>query len=299
MLGTPASRELCKEVAARSSGVIFLGFSRGKDSVAAWLWLREFFPRIIPFHCAAVPGLGFVERSLRYYEEFFQTPIVRCISGDFLAALSDLVYQPVEDEDWIDALAFTPAHTNENIVRHLRHSMGLPLAWVAWGISATDSIVRRSAIKYKTGKNDKSKTLYPCFDWSRALIMHAIETAGVKLPEDYLLACRSFAGIPGTRHLDRMRETLPDDFERVRFFYPLVEAALARNEFRRIRESSTENKPSLPDTGNGSAERTFTSTHANASGSAVQHAAASSPARKRRTSKRSTTAIATPTGSLP
>jgi hypothetical protein len=302
MLGTPASRKVCEEVASLSGEAIFLGFSRGKDSVAAWLWLREFFPRVIPFHCATLPGLGFVERSLTYYEEFFQTPILRCVSADLCMALSDLVYQPCEDEDWIDALALSPAADNDQVVRQLRAAYGLPSAWVAWGISATDSIVRRSAKKYQTGKSEKNRTLYPCFDWPRALILNAIESAGVKLAEDYTMGNRSFAGIPGVRHLDRMRELYPEDFERVKFFYPFCEATLARNDFRRM-SVATSNKPSLPDTGIGSTGSTSASTQAQSSAlpsSPGQPAAASStPTRKRRQSTSRTTATATPTGSEP
>jgi hypothetical protein len=295
MLGTPASRAVCKEVARLSGGTIFLGFSRGKDSVAAWLWLREFFPRVIPFHCAAVPGLGFVERSLAYYEELFQTPIIRCLSGELLDAVSQLVYQPIEDEDWIDALDWH-GQSNEQVVADLRRSLGLPNAWVAWGISATDSVIRRSAQKYDGGKSEKRRALYPCFDWPKALILNTIEQAGASLPEDYRLACRSFAGVPGIRHLARMREVFPEDFERVKLCYPFVEAQLARMEFRKMRFAVTSKKPSLPLTGNDSTARTLPSTKQNESGSGEQRAAGSSPAAKRRQSRRSTRQMATPAG---
>lgn len=175
LLGTSASRKVCEEVSAATGGEILLAFSRGKDSVASWLWLREFFPRIIPFHLAAVPGLGFVERSLSYYEKWFGTPIVRCVAGELYRALGELVYQPVEDEEWIDGLGFLPPHTTEQVARRVRQAHSCPRAWTAYGISATDSIVRRSAAKYRTGKSAKRKVLYPCFDWPRSLIMQTIE----------------------------------------------------------------------------------------------------------------------------
>src|ERR1051326_7362698 len=182
LLGTPASRRVCQEVASLSGDTILLGFSRGKDCIAAWLWLLEFFPRIIPFHCAAVPGLGFVDQSLTYYEQVFGTPIERFVSGDFYKALSQLVYQPIEDEDWIDALDLEH-HTMEAIVRALRRKHGCPQAWVAWGISKNDSISRRATPEIRTGKRESTKALYPCFDWPRDQILAVIEEAGIRLPE--------------------------------------------------------------------------------------------------------------------
>lgn len=202
--------------------------------MAAWLWLAEFFPRIIPFHCAAVPGLGFVDRSLVYYEEKFCVPIERYVTGDLYAALSQLIYQPPHAEDWIDDIGFEP-HTIESVVSDVRRRHGCPAAWVAYGISKTDSIVRRSAKKYDGGYSLSRRTLYPCFDWPKAQVLAAIESAGVGLAEDYRMANRSLAGVPTERHLMRMRDLYPEDFERIKFFYPLIEAKLARNEFRRLR----------------------------------------------------------------
>ena len=87
-----------------SGGTCFLGFSRGKDSIAAWLQLRKFFTRIIPFHCASVPHLGFVDASLDYYERVFQTKILRYMDGACLEALGTLYWQPPDSEPDIDGM---------------------------------------------------------------------------------------------------------------------------------------------------------------------------------------------------
>ena len=80
-LETLPSRELCERISKESDGVTFLGFSRGKDSIAAWIYLKRFFKRIIPFHCASVPHLKFVDDSLEYYEDFFATKVHRFLDG--------------------------------------------------------------------------------------------------------------------------------------------------------------------------------------------------------------------------
>ena len=84
---TPATDALCKQIAKKSKGVCFLGFSRGKDSVCAWLQLRRFFDRIIPFHCATLPGLEFAEKALRYYEDEFERHILRMMDASLSSDL--------------------------------------------------------------------------------------------------------------------------------------------------------------------------------------------------------------------
>ena len=77
-----ASAALCAEIAKRSHGVCFLGFSGGKDGLCAWLNLRRYFKRIIPFHCCGFPGMRFRERALEYYEFEFQTRILRLLGEE-------------------------------------------------------------------------------------------------------------------------------------------------------------------------------------------------------------------------
>ena len=74
---TKATDELCAEIAKKSHGTVFLMCSRGKDSLCAWLQLRKYFNRIIPFHCATVPGYQFADEYLDYLEYMFDTRILR------------------------------------------------------------------------------------------------------------------------------------------------------------------------------------------------------------------------------
>ena len=62
---------LMEETHKRTGDTILLAFSRGKDSIAAWLALRDskLFKRIIPVYLYLVPGLKFEEESLKYFED--------------------------------------------------------------------------------------------------------------------------------------------------------------------------------------------------------------------------------------
>ncbi|GEM_PF-904158 len=229
--GQYTSEELCQEIAERSGGVCLLGFSRGKDSIVAWLKLRQFFKRVIPFHAASVLGLGFVERSLAYYERVFDTPIERCVSGELTESLFCLDYQPIEDADTIEKMNLWQ-YNNNDIADRVREKHGVPGAWVAYGINMTDSLDRRIYIKNRGGINEEHLSFYPCFDYKRERIMSELLASGIKLPEDYLLACRSFAGLPTVRHLERMERIFPEDFAIVEAHYPFIRAQMARAAFR-------------------------------------------------------------------
>lgn len=242
VIGTEASRRLCEEISSISGGICLLGFSRGKDSIAAWLYLQRFFKTIIPFHCASVPHLSFVDESLDYYEGVFKTKIIRCLSGEVTGAIMDLVYQPSEDEEEIDVMELWQ-YDNHDIIDLLQNKYG-PDLWCAFGINLTDSIDRRIYVQKNQGRNEARKTFYPCFDWTKTQIMQVIDDAGIKLPGDYRLANRSLAGIPNTRHLLRMGEIYPRDMELIELYFPFIRAQLARNEFRREKvQASREREP--------------------------------------------------------
>lgn len=239
--GTTASAALCREVSRLSGGTVLLGFSRGKDSIAAWLWLRQLGIRVLPFHLAGIPGLSFVDRSLAYYEQWFATPIERLIEGSLYDSIGSLVYQPGEDEAWIDALDLW-GYNNHYAADWMRRKYGVPGAWVAWGINLTDSIDRRIYVTKYQGRIESNRSFYPCFDWTKKQIMAAIRENEIRLPDDYLLSSRSFTGVPRVRTLTRLKEVFPEDFERVKLFFPMCEAALARNEFRRQDQTEADQK---------------------------------------------------------
>ncbi|MDR1744654.1 MAG: hypothetical protein LBS30_02760, partial [Planctomycetota bacterium] len=91
-------RQVMEEIAALSGGRCLLAFSRGKDSIAAWLELREsgLFPEIVPFHLNLIPGMRFIEDSLDYFEDWFQTRIIRLPHISFYRMLGNCVLQPPE-----------------------------------------------------------------------------------------------------------------------------------------------------------------------------------------------------------
>ena len=88
-----ASEELNAERAAIQGKITLLSFSRGKDSIGAWLALRECFDYIIPVFLYLIPGLEFEEESLQYYENFFGTRIIRLPHPSAYRLITNMIYQ--------------------------------------------------------------------------------------------------------------------------------------------------------------------------------------------------------------
>ena len=91
------SQALNEYVSDMCNGEAMLAFSTGKDSVVAWLEMRKYFNKITPIYLYSVPDLEFVERGLRYFEDFFKTRIVRLPHPSVYRQLNNLVFQAPEN----------------------------------------------------------------------------------------------------------------------------------------------------------------------------------------------------------
>lgn len=227
-LSYQTSAELCEQM-ARECDTAILAFSTGKDSIAAWLRMRKYFKRIIPYYCYVVPGLSFVEKSLSYYEDFFGTRIYRMPHRSLYRFLRCMVFQPPEHVTKIEALDLPGEEYDDGMLGDIiRDAGGLPDgAYVGTGIRMADSPMRRIGIKTHGAINHNQKRFYPVYDWKKADLLAAFDESGVKLPIDYKLFGRTFDGLD-YRFLGPIREHFPEDYERILAWYPLAELEFFR-----------------------------------------------------------------------
>ena len=230
---TKDSDELCKEIARKSNGLALLGFSGGKDSVCAWLQLRRYFHTIIPFHCCLIPHMRLRDEALAYYERVFECDrILRMQDSALPMDLRRMVLQLPEDEEAIDAADFFD-YDKHDIMDLIRKEYGLPKVWCAFGINLSDSLERRIYVTNMKGRNPNHKTFYPCYDWPHEKILSTVSESGVKLSAEYQFTNRSIQGMPQTEWMQALHDNCPDDYNRLKAYYPLMEAILARMEFRK------------------------------------------------------------------
>jgi len=213
--------ELCRYVREQTGDTALLAFSRGKDAIAAWLQLREHFPRVVPFYLETEPGLKFIDRSIRYYEDFFGTTIQRFPHPNLYRQLNALVYQPPERIRVMNEVRMHWGLTHEDVAQALRLKFNCPKAYVANGVRAADSPMRRMVIDKHGPINHNRMTFCPVFDWVTDDLVEEFNRVGVKLPVDYKLWGRTFDGLDD-RFVVKLQEKFPDDYERLVEWFPLL-----------------------------------------------------------------------------
>ena len=219
-----SSAELCEQM-AKECDTCILAFSTGKDSIAAWLQLRKYFQRIVPYYCYSIPGLSFVEESLRYYEVFFGCHIYRLPHRSFYRWLRGMVFQSPERVTKIEALDI-PGEEYDDV----RDLEGLPpAAYVATGVRMADSPMRRIGLTTHGCINHNQKRFYPVYDWKKADLLREIDNAGVKLPVDYRMFGRTFDGLD-YRFLAPIKENYPEDYRKILSWFPLADLEIRRRE---------------------------------------------------------------------
>jgi hypothetical protein len=225
------SEELIAHIAMQQDEVL-LSFSRGKDSIGAWLALRPHFRKVSAFYLEPIPGLEFVEESLRYFEQFFGTRIVRFPHPSFYRQLRNLVFQPPERCGIIED-AELDCPSLDACAREVKRELGLPRdTWVAIGARTNDNWIRRASLKRFGSLNPTRRTFMPVYDWDVERLTACLRASGVKLPIDYRLFGRSWDGIQG-EYLSAIREHLPRDYARILEWFPVAELEIRRVEWRK------------------------------------------------------------------
>lgn len=222
--------ERCIERIAETTDTVILSFSAGKDSIAAWLAIRPYFKRIVPYFLYIVPDLEFVEQSVRYYEDFFETRIYRMPHTSWFRMLKHLTFQPPERISIIDSFELGEPDYQE--IRDLVcQTAKIPEGtFDAKGTRAADSIMRRTNFKRRGGINWNKKFFFPVWDWRKDELVHRLRESGVKMPIDYQLFGQSFDGID-FRFLYPIKQHFPDDYARILEWFPLAELEIKRYEY--------------------------------------------------------------------
>ena len=163
---------------------LVLAFSRGKDSIAMWLELRDYFT-IIPYYCYMVPGgLSYERESLDYYERFFGTKIHRFLHPLFWKNLNGFLYQPPQRVGTIIASQIDD-YEYSVLADGLGAYMGIERPYVAFGYRVHDSPRRRLLILREGPIGTNLHYFWPIWNWTVGDVAEKLKSCGVKIPRDY------------------------------------------------------------------------------------------------------------------
>lgn len=224
-----ATSEAIREQLRAEGKPVLLAFSGGKDAIAAWLAMRDSgITEVVPYYMYYIPGLRFVEDNLDRLEQVFGVRIRRYPHPSLYRWLNSFVFQPPERLAVIEA-ANMPNPTYAQVVQLIREDEGLHReTWVADGVRAADSIVRRVSIVKHGAMKLKNRKVSAVWDWRKAEVMDRIAAEGIALPPDYEWFGRSFDGID-RRFLEPLSKNAPEDFARVLEWFPLADLELVRH----------------------------------------------------------------------
>jgi hypothetical protein len=228
----PSSTALC-EFMRDTLGIdhVLLAFSCGKDSLAAWCKLLDHGFKVTPYYQVMIPGNDFVEKSLAWYENHFDTEVHRILHPNAWRWLNSLTSQPPWRRDAISSLDL-PAYTYAEIQEAMRRSVpGMDGGWVSVGTRIVDSPIRRMNLTHRV-VNQKNRSFFPVFDFLKKDIISILTKHKVKLPIDYEVFGRSFDGIDH-RYCEPLSRHFPESWENLLFWYPMQGMELFRADVAR------------------------------------------------------------------
>lgn len=232
--GQPPSAEIREKLASENKPVL-VAMSLGKDAIAANLALREAGIQTQLAYLYYIPGangqrtLNFVHKTIDQLQDAFQQEIHLYPHPSLYRWLNNFVFQPPERLAVIEA-AKLPNISYEEEWDLIREDLGLPKdTWIADGVRAADSIVRRASFTKHGVMKPKHHKVSPIFDWQKHEVLNAIEQAVIPLPVDYEWFNRSFDGLD-YRFLGPLKEHAPDDYQRVLDWFPLAELEIMRKD---------------------------------------------------------------------
>lgn len=226
---TAPSSEIIAQVREEFGPKTLLAFSCGKDSIAAWLAIRDSFEEVVPYYCYMIPGLELVEESLAYYERFFGVKhIARMPHPALYRWLNRGIYQTPGRIEVIYA-AKLPNFEFDDIVHLVAKRAGIEKPMAANGVRAADSPLRAIGFRKYGAIRRAQGTYSPVWDWTKSKLVSEFERSGIKLPADYSLFGRSFDGID-LRFVIPLKERRPRDYAKLLEWFPLCEAAVWKYE---------------------------------------------------------------------
>lgn len=207
------------KAASRISDSVVVAFSGGKDSVVTLDLCARYFKTVHVFFMYLVPGLSFQEAVLRWAEERYGLEIRRV--PHFMLS------------EWLAAGSFRKMDLDCPIVsvRDIYHHVRLQNEtwWIAAGERQADSIVRRAMMK-KSGSVDEARgRVYPVAHFRKHDVLAYIKRHRLKVAPEARFLGHSFRSLM-PEEMFRVRQYYPADFERIRRWFPFVEASVAQYE---------------------------------------------------------------------
>lgn len=208
------------KTAAAITDQVIVFFSGGKDSVVTLDLCCRYFKTVYPVFMYLVPGLSFHEAIIRWVKSKYGLDMIQV--PHFM--LSEWFrYGTLRAPDF-DVPIVKPV----DIYTYIRNMTGC--WWVAAGERIADSVVRRAMIKQSGTIDDKRGRFYPVGMWSKPEVMHYIKRRKLKVSPESSVLEHSFRSLM-PKEMYFMKKHYPADYEKIKTWFPLVEASTKQYEY--------------------------------------------------------------------
>jgi hypothetical protein len=218
---------------------LVVAFSRGKDSCALLCTLLDWNRknperafRLVPYHAVLVPGLRFVEESLRMYEQFFGLRILRLPHPAFYDFLYYGHFMPPGYAGALVRMGLQ-SYSEDDLHRLIVLDQRLPEhTIVVTGVRAADSPQRMVALKSNgpISLRKQPRVAHPIWYFRKGDVIRTLAWHRCPLPVDYRWFGRTLDGID-YRFVKPLAVHAPDDYRRLVEWFPLVELEILRREW--------------------------------------------------------------------
>lgn len=204
---------------AQITDKVIVLFSGGKDSVVTLDLCFRYFKVVKPVFMYLVKGLEFQEKTLRWYEDKYNTEILRVphfMLSDFLRYGS---YRQMDLE--------VPIIKTVELYNYIREKTGI--YYISAGERISDSIFRRAMIKQSSSIDEKRGRFYPIAYWNKAQVQSYVKQKRLPLSLESRELGFSFRSLQGDE-ISTIKRKFPNDYDKIKADFPLIEASIKWSE---------------------------------------------------------------------
>lgn len=203
---------------------VVVGLSTGKESVVTLDLCCRYFKNVSAYHMYICKNLGFVERTLQWYENKYGIEVLRLPHPDLCEFFHYGSFRPGDES--FPIMSFNEAF---NYIRVTTDTF-----WIACGERAKDSVFRLGLINTAGSIDENRGRFYPLAQWNKKEVLEYIKHHRLKLGEESRYLGSSFYGLHG-KCLIQIKKHFPEDYEKLLHLYPFAEAGVKREEERLLR----------------------------------------------------------------
>lgn len=204
-----------------------IGFSTGKDSVVGLDMMIKAGIEPIPIYFYIVPGLEFIENNIMLYEKHFGIKVARMPHP--------ILYDHINHQDWqpyqeaLNMGEYSLGSINFRMVTemYLQEKGFKDVEYDCNCMKMSDSLNRRLLMRKTPDIDTSRKIIYLTKYITDSQCYLHIKENNIPLTDDYKIFGRSWDGV-SYHFLYGVKKHYPQDFERIKSYFPLIEAEIFR-----------------------------------------------------------------------